>query len=386
MPARAKAMILSTANGSDQRQTQIQNNASINDLAALAFGGSIDTVLAWSTSAANSGQALGRGSTDTAVATGAFRFVITGQAATEAKAAVTTGTAVTAQTVPADTWALYVFDVPTGGTIAMLPAAANASTGYATEAAAIAACPARLTAKARIGYVTVKTKAATAWIGGTDGLAGGSSGNVASATNYYPFDGICAPTGTALTCATTGIDGACWNGGRQGILIPTVMAIGSNDYAIATTAFTFNANGVCNIAKAAITTGTAPAAATTPADKWALFCLFIPSTGTISVVTAPDNASPGYPSEQAAIGALGAMIPTASNALLGYVTVKTKAATAWIAGTDAFAGGSSGNPASITNYYPVAGVALPASGIGSVGITAAQLATGNGTILTIAQL
>jgi hypothetical protein len=36
-----------------------------------------------------------------------------------------------------------------------------------------------------MGYITVKTKTATAWIAGTDALAGGASGNVASTTNYY---------------------------------------------------------------------------------------------------------------------------------------------------------------------------------------------------------
>src|SRR5437016_749522 len=124
MPGLPKNENISAPNASDLRQTEIQHNLAVSDLAALAFGGCLDTVWAWSTGTANSFSALGRGSTDTAVASGAFRFLITGQAATEAKAAVTTGTAVTAQTVPADTWAIYAFDVPTGGTIAMLPGAA----------------------------------------------------------------------------------------------------------------------------------------------------------------------------------------------------------------------------------------------------------------------
>lgn len=382
MPAIAKNENITSPNGSDLRQLEIQHNLAVSDLAALAFGLSTDTVLAWSSTAANSGQALGRGSTDTGVATGAFRFIITGQAASEAKAAVTTATAITVQTVPADTWALYVFDVPTGGTIAMLPAAANATTGYATEALAIAACPPRITAKARLGYITLKTKAGLAFVGGTDGLAGGSSGNVASQTNYYPFDGIMAPTGSPTNCSNAS---GWWSvGGRNGVLIPTTLARGSTDTNVATIAFTFNANGACNIAKAAVAAGTAIPALTIPADKWGLWCMFIPSTGTPTFLAASGNSTGDYQTEAQAIAALGGMAPTAGSALLGYITVKTKAATAFIAGTDALAGGASGNVASATNYYPTVGAALPTSGISLVGMAAAQIANRAGTPLTSA--
>lgn len=381
MPALKKLERITTAAGSDQRQGQIQFNAAVNDLAALAFGLSTDAVLSWSSAAANSGQALGRGSTDTAVATGALRFLITGQAATEAKAAVTTGTAVTAQTVPADTWALYVFDIPTGGSIAMLPAAANATTGYATEALAIAACPARVSAKARIGYITVKTAAGLAWIGATDALAGGSSGNPASQTNYYPFDGIMAPTGAPTTCESSGTVLGGWNGGRNGVLIPTVLTTGSTTTQVATSAFTFNARGICNIAKAAVTAGTAMTALTIPADKWGLWVMFISNLGTITYLAAPGNTS-GYSSEAQALGDLGKMTPTANLCQIGYFTVKTKAGLAWIAGTDGLFGGAVGNIASATNYYPTAGVLLPTTGVGLAGMTAAPVATTTGVILT----
>jgi hypothetical protein len=362
---------------------EIQHNAAVSDLAALAFGLSTDTILAWTSTAANSGQTLGRGSTDTGVASGAFRFIIGGQAATEAKAAVTTATALTAQTVPADTWALYVFDVPTGGTIAMLPAAANATTGYATEALAIAACPPRITAKARLGYITVKTKAATVWIGATDALAGGATGNPASVTNYYPFDGIFAATGAPTNCSNA--NGQWSIGGRNGVLIPTTLARGSTDTNVATIALTFNANGAVNIAKAAVAAGTAIPALTVPADKWGLWCMFIPSTGTPTFLAAPGNSTGDYGNEAAAINALSQMTPTAGSALLGYVTVKTKAATAFVAGTDGLAGGSSGNVASATNYYPTAGAAPATGGIGLVGMTAAQIATKQGTVISAAQ-
>lgn len=118
---------------------------------------------------------------------GGFHYAPGGNAPILQKTAVTTGTALPAQTVPADTWALYSLEINAAGNITVTPAAANATTGYASEAAAIAALPARANnaTTAWMGYLTVKTKSATAWVAGTDALAGGTSGNVASTTNYY---------------------------------------------------------------------------------------------------------------------------------------------------------------------------------------------------------
>ncbi len=125
------------------------------------------------------------GSTDDQIGSVAFTFHKNG--IPEAKAAVAAGTAPTAQTVTADKWALYLLSIATGGTITVTPAAANVA-GYATEALAIAALPATPAGEISMGYVTVKTKAATAWIGATDAFFGGAAGNVASATNYYDSD------------------------------------------------------------------------------------------------------------------------------------------------------------------------------------------------------
>ncbi len=93
-------------------------------------------------------------------------------------------------TVPADTWALVAFDQVGAGTVTLVSAAANYTTGYATEAAAIAAIPAVTAANARTAYLTLKTKAATVFIFATDSLAGGATGNVASATNYYSMTSV----------------------------------------------------------------------------------------------------------------------------------------------------------------------------------------------------
>lgn len=126
---------------------------------------------------------LARGSTDTQIASGAFNFVVAG--VYYAKAAVPAGTAIGAQTVTADKWALYRLVIGVNGTIDVLPAAGNA-TGYNTEALAKAAIPAVTADHADMGYITVKTAAGLAWVAATDALAGGTTGNEASVTNYYP--------------------------------------------------------------------------------------------------------------------------------------------------------------------------------------------------------
>ncbi len=392
MPGTPKLEIITTANGSDLRQLEIQYNRAVFDLQQQAFAGSIDAVWSWQaagvavTGTAVGGQALGMGSTDTAVATAALGYSIAGIPA--AKAAVTTGTAVTAQTVPADTWAAYAFNIATSGTLSMLPAALN-TTGYATEALAIAAVPAPVTVKARLGYITVKTAASTAWIGATDAFQGGTSGNPASITHYYPYDGIFAPSGTAVSCqlyipgtTTLSPNGYALIGGRNGMLIGSTLSRGTT-VTLAATACTYNANGICNIPKAALTAQAFGALGTVPADQWAVIAMLYDSLGNVSFLSGDTNYSTGYPSEGAAVNALsGMLLPTTAGlqtAMPGYITLKTKAATAWIAGTDALAGGSGGNPASITNYYSTPGITL------NNAMLASPIAGAAGRVLTSVQ-
>lgn len=130
---------------------------------------------------------LSRGSTDTAVASSAFAYQIPGAVATT-KAAITAGTALPAGTVPIDTWAVFRVSIAAGGTITVTAGAANFTTGYSTEALAIAAVPATPANQWNMGYFTLKTHSGTTFVDGTDGLFGGASGNVASATNYYAGD------------------------------------------------------------------------------------------------------------------------------------------------------------------------------------------------------
>lgn len=399
MPGTVELEKLTTAPGSDLRQLEIQHNNAIQDIQNLMFGGSLDLVLGWNTLASNSLQALGRGSTDTDIASGALTGSIKG--VPFAKAAVTTGTAISAQTIPADKWGIYSLDIVANGTITVTAGAANATTGYATEAAAIAALPPRVTAKARMGYITVLTADGEDWIAATDGLAGGASGNPASETNYYPVDGVCAPTGVAygpngvVTCGGAPVvtsdgeiagvgTGVAWTGGRNGVLITPGLSIGSTDTDVANLAFTFNCNGAAGIAKAAVTAGTAPGAlGTVPAGRWGILVLIIDGAGTVTYLSGPANYTTGYQTEDMAKADLYKIFPTftatAQKTMMGYVTVKAQSGEDWIVGTDAFAGGTSGNEAAATNYYSVQGITIPTGGIAS------KLASRTGAVLSSAQ-
>lgn len=87
-------------------------------------------------------------------------------------------------TVPASKWALVLIQIDAAGTVSFVSAAANYTTGYATEAAAIAAVPAATAANAVMGYITVLASAST-FVFATDALAGGTGGTPATTTNYY---------------------------------------------------------------------------------------------------------------------------------------------------------------------------------------------------------
>lgn len=104
----------------------------------------------------------------------------------------TAGTvALAAGTIPLNQWGIYRVYINKTGTVVCLAGAANFTTGYASEALAIAAKPALpLATDWDMGYLTVKTAVGFTFVGGTDALAGGVGGNPASATNYYaPAEG-----------------------------------------------------------------------------------------------------------------------------------------------------------------------------------------------------
>lgn len=107
-------------------------------------------------------------------------------------------------TIPASKWGLIAIDRVAAATTTFVSATANYTTGYATEALAIAANPAKTANKARTGYITILASAST-WVAGTDALAGGTGGNPATTTNYYGITGLTDPT--FFTCSRIGNTG-----------------------------------------------------------------------------------------------------------------------------------------------------------------------------------
>lgn len=101
-------------------------------------------------------------------------------------------------TIPASKWGLIAIDRVAAATTTFVSASANYTTGYATEALAIAANPAKTANKARTGYITILASA-SGWVTGTDALAGGTGGNPATTTNYYGITGLTDPT--YFTCS-----------------------------------------------------------------------------------------------------------------------------------------------------------------------------------------
>lgn len=381
MPSTLKYEKQTTRPGSDLRQLMIQYNNLAKTVAQLQQASVSDVFYGWYGIGTNSGAApMKIGSTDTRVATSAMTFSIAGVPYIKALDAV--GTAFgTILTIPANKWGLIAFDVIGAGTVTY-PIAPLSATGYATEAAAIADMPNQTTLKARAGYITVLASSSV-WIAGTDSPAGGGTGNPATTTNYYPAAGVMSPQGVALgpNGNVTAASHPAWTGGKNGVLTSPGLGIGSTDYYLANLlAFTYNANGLTNIPKAAVSTGAAIGAlGTIPADKWGVIVSLINSLGTVTYMSGPDNYVDGYKTEAAAIGDLNKIFPAAGLALMGSTTVKTGAGLPWVAGTDAFATGTTGNEASATNYYNTPGVVL------QTGMTASLIASREGTVINSAQ-
>lgn len=159
--------------GGANRDNALQHNALLSDLVDFARLFTTDGVLV--------ATVLSRGTTVT-LATAATTITIAGVpvlvAAQTAQAFGALGT------IPASTWGIIGVDAVAAGTITFVSASANYTTGYATEALAIAAFPAKTASKARLGYVTILASS-SGWVTGTDALAGGTGGTPATTTNYY---------------------------------------------------------------------------------------------------------------------------------------------------------------------------------------------------------
>lgn len=117
--------------------------------------------------------------------TTAYDFAIAGTLYTDA----TSGTCDTgtAQHMTSGHWNVMLISVDTSG--ALTGTWAPGTTGYATEALAIAKLPNVPAGECAVGYVTVQAGAAT-FTAGTDALTGGTGGTVAATTTYYNLSGI----------------------------------------------------------------------------------------------------------------------------------------------------------------------------------------------------
>lgn len=176
-PNTAKSLI-TTAEGSDQRQMELTMNYLLTALQrCLAFMGGADVPMTTAT--------LSNGTTVTLAVSASFiaiNGVIGSVAAETAKAFGSLGT------IPASTWGLIAVERIANATTSFVSAAANYTTGYATEADAIAAMPSQSADKAVVGYLTILASAST-WVAGTDGLEGQTGGTPATTTNFYSTPG-----------------------------------------------------------------------------------------------------------------------------------------------------------------------------------------------------
>ena len=191
---------ITTPVNSDQRQTAVSFNQLLTSLSGVlaALGGAEVPMTT---------GALSRGTTVT-LATAAQVISVN---AVSAVVAAQTGQALGALgTIPASKWGVILVQRDLAGTTTFVSGANNYTTGYDSEADAIAALPAATADRVHIGHITVLASAST-WIAGTDALAGGTGGNPATTTNYYNVTGvadtgnfasvlqIANPAGTVLT-------------------------------------------------------------------------------------------------------------------------------------------------------------------------------------------
>lgn len=120
----------------------------------------------------------------------------------------------------------------------------------------------------------------------------------------------------------------------------------TSDKTIASTVFDYV---ISDTVYSKIAAETALATGTIPSNKWGVYLFSIDNTGTITSTGAAANGTTGYDTELLAIAAIPAL--PEFNFSMGYVTIKTKVGSAFIAGTDSPKGGVTGNVASRTNFY-----------------------------------
>ena len=181
-----------------RRDAVIQYNNFMRIQAALALAFTSDGVL--------KGTALSTGTTNTMASS---QLVITIGGVPVSVAATTAQALSAATALPAGKWTVIGIDAVAAGTITQVYSS-TIGTGQASEAAAIADALVNVTktaSKARIGYIAVQAAVAATWTAGTDGLALGSGGTVAQATNFYniasPWQ-LTADSANAITLGSVG--------------------------------------------------------------------------------------------------------------------------------------------------------------------------------------
>lgn len=169
-----------TTVGSDERQVVVSTNALLTKLSSvLAALGGAELPITTTT--------LSRGTTVTLATSAA---VISVNAVSAVVAAQTAEVFGALGTIPTLKWGVIKVMRVLAGTTTYVSGADNYTTGYATEALAIAAMPATTASRVAVGYITVYASHASGWVAGTDALEGGTGGNPAGETNYYSFDGV----------------------------------------------------------------------------------------------------------------------------------------------------------------------------------------------------
>lgn len=174
---------ITTPVNSDIRQSAVSFNALLTSLSGVfaAMGGAELPITT---------GALSRGTTVT-LATG--EQVISVNAVSAVVAAQTGQVFGALGTIPASKWGVIKVQRVLAGTTTFVSGANNYTTGYDTEAEALAALPATTADRVHVGHITVLASG-SGWVAGTDALAGGTGGNPATTTNYYNVTGV-ADTG-----------------------------------------------------------------------------------------------------------------------------------------------------------------------------------------------
>ena len=173
-------------------------------------------------------------------------------------------------------------------------------------------------------------------------------------------------------------------GGIPSTTAEAILSIGSTDVRLANAAFTYTYRAGGSLGQqasfAANAVGTAVGALGQIAiGTWGAIRVELNTSTGALVFTASFDGGAGYATEALAVAAVAAR--TATYWDLGFVAVQADVAAVWIAGTDAFAGGSTGNQAQTTHYY--AGEGSPWNHYGPIGVYQGSLVGILGQVATV---